>query len=156
MATSDEIRKALWNDEFSDSANLIEQYKLYVELTDRIQQRRGAANTFFLSFNTAVVGALAGFYENVPPNVAVAVYAAAAVLAIAWGVLLKSYRNVNSAKFRVIGLLEERLPARLYYGAEWKALGEGKAWSKYIPMSWIETVVPLVFFLIYAYLFAVT
>ena len=156
MSTEDDIRKVLWNEEFADSGSLLEQYKLYVEMADRISQRRGAANTFFLTFNTAVVGALAGFYKDVPPDVSVAMYAAAAVLSIAWGVLLRSYRNLNTAKFTVIGMLEERLPANPYYKAEWKALGEGKDLRRYIPLSAIETVVPAVFFLIYIYLFVVT
>jgi hypothetical protein len=156
MTTEDDIREVLWNEEFADSGSLLEQYKVYVEMADRISQRRGAANTFFLTFNTAVVGALAGFYKDVPPDVSVAMYAAAAVLSIAWGVLLRSYRNLNTAKFTVIGMLEERLPANPYYKAEWKALGEGKDLRRYIPLSAIETVVPAVFFLIYMYLFAVT
>jgi hypothetical protein len=156
MAAEDDIREVLWNDEFADSGRLLEQYKLYVEMADRISQRRGAANTFFLSFNTAVVGALAGFFDKVPLKVSVAMYVAAAVLAIAWAVVLRSYRNLNSAKFKIIGVLEERLPANPYYRAEWKALGEGKDLRKYIPLSAIETVVPAVFFLIYLYLFVVT
>ena len=52
-------------------------------------------------------------------------------------------------------IVSPRLPAGLYYGAEWKALGEGKDLRKYIPLSVIETVVPLVFVAIYAYLFVI-
>lgn len=155
MATADEIREVIWNEQYSDSADLIEQYKLYVEMADRISQRRGAANTFFLTFNTAIVGALSGFYDKVPSEVSVAMYAAAAVISIAWGLLLRSYRNLNSAKFQVIGVLEERLPANAYYKAEWKALGEGKDWRRYIPLSVLETFVPGIFFLIYLYLFLI-
>lgn len=156
MTTADDIREVIWNEQCSDSAHLIEQYKLYVEMADRISQRRGTANTFFLTFNTAVVGALSGFYDMVPIHVSVAMYAAAAVLSIAWGLLLRSYRNLNSAKFQVIGILEERLPANAYYKAEWKALGEGNDWRRYIPLSAIETFVPAVFFLIYLYLFVMS
>jgi hypothetical protein len=156
MGTADDIREVIWNEEFANPERLLEQYKMCVEMADRISQRRGAANTFFLTFNTAVVGALSGFYDNVPGDVAVAMYAAAAVLSIAWGLLLRSYRNLNSAKFEVIGVLEERLPANVYYKAEWKALGEGKDWRKYIPLSAIETFVPAIFFVIYLYLFAMS
>lgn len=156
MSVEDDIRDVLWNADSASPESLLEQYKLYVEMADRISQRRGAANTFFLTFNTAIVGALAGFFENVPPHVSVAMYVAAAVLAIAWAVLLRSYRNLNSAKFMVIGVLEERLPANPYYKAEWKALGEGKDWRRYVPLSAIETIVPAVFFVIYLYLFVVT
>jgi hypothetical protein len=68
-------------------------------------------------------------------------------------VLPRSYRNLNSAKFKVIGVLAERLPAHPYFRAEWKALDEGKDWRTYIPLSKAESVVPLAFIVIYVYLF---
>ena len=36
-------------------AHLLEQYKLYVEMADRISARRQTANSFFLSINTAII-----------------------------------------------------------------------------------------------------
>jgi hypothetical protein len=155
-----ELEKALWQEDsargVADSNHLIEQYKQYVEMADRISQRRGATNTFFLTFNTTIVAALAGFYEHVPPNISIAIYVAATVMAITWALLLRAYRNLNSAKFKVIGEIEKRLPAQLYYAAEWKALGEGKDYKKYIPLSAIETIVPFIFITIYIYLFIQT
>ncbi len=152
-----DIEKALWQNDspsgVADSQHLIEQYKLYVEMADRISQRRGTTNTFFLTFNTAIVAALAGFYQQVPSKVSIALYLAASVMAITWALLLRSYRNLNSAKFEVIGEIEKRLPAQMYYAAEWKALGEGKNYKKYIPLSVTETIVPVIFFFIYIYLF---
>jgi hypothetical protein len=152
-----EIEEALWQEDsargVADSNHLIEQYKLYVEMADRISQRRGTTNTFFLTFNTAIVAALSGFYENVPADIAIAMYVAAGVMAIAWGLLLRSYRNLNTAKFAVIGELEKRLPAQMFYAAEWNALGKGEDYWKYIPLSVVETLVPIIFFAIYVYLF---
>ncbi len=152
-----EIEEALWHtnsaDGVSDSSHLIEQYKLYVEMADRISQRRGMTNTFFLTFNTAIVAALAGLFQHMPSNISVAIYLAASIMAVTWAFLLRSYRNLNTAKFKVIGELEKRLPAQTYYAAEWMALGEGKDYKKYIPLSVIETIVPFVFFIIYLYLF---
>ena len=54
--------------------------------------------------------------------------------------------------FQVIGLLEKRLPASPFWSAEWRALGEGRNWKKHIPLGPIETLVPIVFFLVYLYL----
>jgi hypothetical protein len=153
----DDIEQALWQEKSAngvkDSSHLIEQYKVYVEMADRISQRRGTTNTFFLTFNTTIVAALAGFYQHVPANISLAFYLAASVMAITWAILLRSYRNLNTAKFKVIGELEKRLPAQIFYAAEWKALGEGKDYRKYVPLSLIETLVPLMFFAIYIYLF---
>ncbi len=160
MAKDDEMNKieeALWQEDsargVADSNHLIEQYKLYVEMADRISQRRASTNTFFLTFNTTIVAALAGFYEHVPSEISIAMYLAATIMAITWAVLLRSYRNLNTAKFEVIGELEKRLPAQIFYAAEWKALGEGKDYKKYIPLSVVETTVPVIFFTIYIYLF---
>lgn len=155
-----DIEESLWQENSAngveDAEILIEQYKIYVEMADRISQRRGATNTFFLTFNTAIVAALAGFFQHVPSNVLVAFYLAACVMAVTWGILLRSYRNINTAKFQVIGALEKRLPAQMFYEAEWKALGEGKDFRKHIPLSLIETLVPLVFLCIYLYLYLQT
>lgn len=134
------------------SVHVLEQYKVCIQAAENISQRRGTANTFFLTFNTALVGALAALFEKIPPDAALAFYVAAALFCVAWGFLLRSYRLINSAKFKVIGLLEKRLPASPFWSAEWKALGEGKDWRKHIPLSPIETLMPMVFFMVYAYL----
>ncbi|HEY5622368.1 MAG TPA: hypothetical protein VIV14_01320 [Gammaproteobacteria bacterium] len=164
MSELDGIRENLWATEVDEVTypeadfrrDLMEQYKLCLEMADRISSRRGAANSFFLTFNTAVVGALGAFFEEIPDAAAVVIYAAAILFCNAWMLLLRSYRNLTSAKFKVIGLLEERLPSSPFYSAEWKALGEGKDWRKYIPLSPIETVVPIGFMVCYLYLAYIT
>jgi hypothetical protein len=40
--------------------------------------------------------------------------------------MMRSIRLLNSAKYEVIGTLEERLPASPYWRADGAALGEGK------------------------------
>ena len=152
-----EIERRLWNgspvpEDPTYQNQVMEQYKLYVEMADRISQRRGTANTFFLTFNTAIIGALAGFFKGVPPLIMLAFFMAAILFCVAWALLIRSYRNLNSAKFKVIGLIEKRLPSSPYWSAEWKALGEGRDYRKYIPLSVVETVVPIGFVAIYLYL----
>jgi len=73
---------------------------------------------------------------------------------MAWFWLIRSYRQLNTAKFQVIGALEERLPASPYWRAEWFALGEGKDKSKYWPLTHLEQWVPLLFVAIYVTGFA--
>ena len=45
---------------------ILEQYKIYVEMADRISQRRGLTNTFFLTLNTAIFTAIGLFWEHRP------------------------------------------------------------------------------------------
>ena len=157
MPQGDEIERALWNqtvtsEEYADTPyqnHVLEQYKIYVEMADRISQRRGAANTFFLTINTALIGALAALFDKIPTAVAPIFFSSAAIFCVAWFFLLRSYRNLNSAKFEVIGYIEKRLPCSPYWSAEWKALGEGKDWWKYFPLSLVESTLPVVFFLLY-------
>jgi hypothetical protein len=40
----------------------LEQYKIYVEMADRISARRGMTNTFFLTLNTAIFTAVGVFW----------------------------------------------------------------------------------------------
>jgi len=68
---------------------------------------------------------------------------------VAWWWLVRSYRLLNGAKFKVVGALEERLPASAYWRAEWVALGEGNDWRKYLPLSHLEQWVPILFALVY-------
>ena len=42
-------------DEALFQEHLLEQYKMYVEMADRISQRRNLANVFFLTLNTSIV-----------------------------------------------------------------------------------------------------
>ena len=163
MSYDDEIDQALWNrsvdsEKYSDTPyqnHLLEQYKIYVEMADRISQRRGSANTFFLAINTALIGALAAMFDKIPMPVAPIFFLGAAIFCVAWFLLLRSYRNLNSAKFEVIGHIEKRLPCSPYWSAEWRALGEGKDWRKYIPLSLVETLMPIVFYLLYLAMIAV-
>jgi hypothetical protein len=68
---------------------------------------------------------------------------------------VRSYRQLNTAKFKVVGALEDRLPASPYWHAEWVALGEGKDWRKYLPLTHLEQWVPVLFGLVYVIGFGV-
>ena len=70
-------------------------------------------------------------------------------LCLAWFWLVRSYRQLNSGKYAVIGALEERRPASPYWRAEWTALGEGKHKGKYWPLTHLEQWVPAAFGLTY-------
>jgi len=157
----DEIRSALWNDpeKYSDSPyqrDLFEQYRLCLQMADKVSERRGLTNNIFLTFNSAGAAALAVSYQSIGDVQAVVILAIGMVLCFAWGFLLRSYRSLNTAKFKVIGVMEERLPASPFWAAEWNALGQGKDWRKHLPLSPLETIVPIGFGVAYALLAIVT
>jgi len=152
----------LWTDienlEYSKKGELyhnhiLEQYKLYVEMADRISSRRNLANVFFLTMNTTILGSIGFLFEKIqlitPKYLVLFPLSGILILTLVWWWLLRSYRNLNSAKYKVIGHLEEKLPSSPYWSAEWKELGEGKNIKKYLPLTVLETVVPIVFGVLY-------
>jgi hypothetical protein len=133
---------------------LLDLYRLAIEMADRISVRRGVANSFFLTLNTAVVGVLGA------ADVEWYLAAAGILLSVAWWFLLRSYRDLNRAKFRVILDLEKSMPAHIY-ADEWAHLqashrapgraGEaaGSRLARFRELGVIERVVPAVFALVY-------
>jgi hypothetical protein len=128
-------------------ASLLEQYKVYVEMADRISARRSLHNTFFLLANTATLTIAGGFLQSLSKNGFLLILPLVMLLLQcgAWFWILRSYRQLNSAKYRVIGALEERLPASPYWLAEWRAVGAGKDKSVYWPITHIEQWTPAIF-----------
>ncbi len=125
----------------------LELYKLAVEMADRVSARRATANTFFLTANTA----LFVFINANPSRLLWLASAAGTLLSLAWWLLLKSYRDLNKAKFDVILGMEKVLPARVF-GDEWKMLKEDRprGWrGRYAEFSTVERFVPFIFIVLY-------
>jgi hypothetical protein len=130
--------------------HLFDQYKLAVEMADRVSARRMQANTFFLAINTGLLTVFAnlvkdkiitGFSGTLP-------IIALLVLCFVWWRIVRSYRQLNSGKYAVILEMEKLLPAAPY-AAEWVALGEGKDPKRYLPLTHVENWVPRLFGLLY-------
>jgi hypothetical protein len=167
-ASLEEVRPTVWtasvgSDAYAGAdekyqAAILDQYKIYVEMADRISARRGLTNTFFLTLNTLILTTVGVFWRDRPSTaVWYLVFPLLALLlqCAAWFWLLRSYRQLNSAKYRVIGVMEERLPASPYWRAEWKALGEGRDPSRYWPLSHLEQWVPVSFAFVYVAAFVI-
>jgi len=140
----------------STDATVLEQYKLCVEMVDKISERRQHANTFFLGINTALCALVGYIYsKDAGPQLRPLVWSvplAGACLSYFWYRLVRSYRDLNGAKFEVIQTIEEKLPLSPYR-AEWVALGEGKDPKRYLPFTHMEIWVPRCFIVMYVGLF---
>lgn len=152
----------LWNDKVTSSnyptqeqfqEHLFEQYKMLVESADQISTRRNLANSLFLTLHTLILGVFGFSYEKGPilSHKWLVIFPLLAVVALCylWWRLLKSYRQLNTAKFKVIGEFETRLPSSPYWRAEWTLLGEGKNPQLYQPLSDIESGLPWFFVALY-------
>jgi hypothetical protein len=135
--------------------HLMEQYKIFVEMADRVSSRRSLANTFFLTLHTFMIGALGFAFQNQPQLanqwLLILPLMALLMLCYVWWRLLKSYRQLNQAKYQIIGEYERRLPSSPYWVAEWGLLDHGKNPARFKPLSDLEHWVPVFFALLYLF-----
>ena len=143
-------------DRFGDRYDdiILAQYSLYVEMADRISARRHSANSYFLTVNSLLV-ALSGFLASqldgehwTRDSSAVLIPLAGIVLCFVWYYLIRSYRQLNTAKFKVVHEIESLLPLAPY-DAEWEALERGENRAVYWPFTHVEKWVPFVFGTLY-------
>lgn len=150
----DQLVPHLWRAQAdpADEATAFEQYKLYVEMADRVSARRSLANTFFLTLNTALFTAIGVFWKT-PPHASAWLGLFPTVVLVTqclvWFWIIRSYRQLNAGKWAVVGAFEKRLPTSPWWAAEWVALGEGEDPSRYWPISHVEQWVPFLFGLAY-------
>jgi hypothetical protein len=143
-----------YGEKYSD--HVMEQYKLYVEMADRISARRQTANSFFLSINTALL-AFVGLYAStaqapdLPLSWTLAVATAGVVLCYSWYRLVRSYSDLNGGKFRVVHAMEQLLPLAPY-DAEWESVGRGTDPRLYLPFTHLEIRIPWIFMVLYVIL----
>jgi len=138
-------------------AHYLEMYKLYVEMADRISLRRQSANSFFLTINSAIIAVLGyvqfGVYLGAKLGVDASqtndfywiISVLGMVLCIIWYRLIRSYQQLNTAKFKVIHHIEQQLPIAPY-DAEWEAVGRGERADLYKPFTHVEVKIPWIFF----------
>ena len=129
---------------------VLEIYKMLVEMADRVSQRRQAANNFYLSVNTALMGGSAYLSAFHPAPLAVGILATAGMsVSLLWTRNIESYKELNGGKFEVITEMEKRLPVQPYT-EEWKFLHRDSRDDRYRPFHTVEIVVPFVFVAVYA------
>ena len=128
----------------SFSADLLEQYKLYVQSAENVSARRVASNRYLLFLNAALV-TLYGFqsasfgqsyWTLLIPFIGISV-------SMLWYLIIKSHANLNHLKFDVIHELEKYLPAAMYK-YEWRLAEEGQG-KTYRAVTTIERWLPILF-----------
>ncbi|MEV1077290.1 hypothetical protein AB0I98_03400 [Streptomyces sp. NPDC050211] len=140
------------------SPELLDLYKMAVEMSDRVSSRRATANAFFLSVQTAFLGAMgvtATDNARVPWWAALVLALAGISISLVWWIQLHSYRTLNRAKFDIINAVEPRLPLQVF-SKEWEILTRnsgGPRWTRYAELGATERKIPWVFAALHAGLF---
>jgi len=140
--------------------HIMKQYKLCVEMADRISSRRCTANSFFLSLNSLLLAAI-GILSRLGSDLStfdfwwiVIVSFAGFVFCWCWSTIIRCYRELNSAKFKVVNTIEKRLPVAAFE-AEWKLLNPETGATKYPQLTRVERWVPIVLATLYVVLMAI-
>ena len=124
-----------------------EIYKLTVDMADKVSSRRMTANTFFLTLHSALV-----VISERLDLIYVAVIGL--LFCVTWWMLLKSYRDLNTAKFDVILELEKDFPVKPFTD-EWKYLKKDpvEGWkTRYAELGQVEQFVPIILGAIYIFI----
>ena len=128
-------------------------YLAYVASADKISERRYTANSFFLTINSGLLG-VAGYFGADGDNLIWLAAAAGVLFSYTWKCLIRSYRSLNTAKFKVIHMLEARLPFAAY-DEEWVVAKRGKDKSVHVPFSQVESLVPVIYMVLHTCVFVV-
>lgn len=128
-------------EENQESEIMLEQWKVYVQMTDNISERRMKSNTFFTTMNTTIIGICATNFIGIHKNL---VFITGILISLAWISSIRSYKMLNSAKFSIINKIEENLPIQ-GFSEEWDKLKS----KKHLKLTTNEYYVPIAFIVIY-------
>ena len=141
-----------------EKQELLAIYKLHAELADSVSRQRATANRFYMLVLSGLVvlfSALIQRQNGMPlGGLMVGFGLFGMLLAAAWYVVIRSYRQLNSGKFKALHELEGKL-AYPFFKREWELLEEGKERRTYWRLTIVETFVPLIFFICFAVLLVI-
>lgn len=133
------------------TADLLEQYKLYVQSAEQVSARRLASNRLLLALNVGLVALYgvqpAGFGQS---GWVLTVPVLGLTVSVVWFRIIRSHKDLNRLKFDLILELERHLPAAPYT-CEWRLAEQGRGRS-YRAVTDIERWVPWTFLVLHTVL----
>ena len=138
---------------------LLEQYKLFLQTSEDLVNRRQNVNSFYISISSALVavmGALLAldFSPNAKMIVGFVFGVIGVILSISWSKILVCYGNLNSSKMKIISSIEKQLPLSLF-DAEWAALSDKLNKKKYVSFTESEQIIPRLFCVAYLFVMVI-
>lgn len=118
-----------------------------VEMASGVSQRRDTMNNLFVTLNIAVIAAVSWMWDVKTVFLCVA----GLVICVVWLLYINNFKRLNTAKFRVIYDLEERLGVTPFKD-EWDILKKTK---RYLEGTKLERILPIAFALGYAVVFVI-
>lgn len=139
----------------TETQQALDLYKVMVQSSESLVNRRQGVNTFFLTMNGVLLTASGIIVQasngNRLSGLGIAVLAIAGIiLCLAWRSLITSFGQLNHGKFQVINYTERYLKVAIY-AAEWEALEQGKNPKVYRSFTSREIWVPNALLGLYAF-----
>lgn len=137
----------------ADRNELLEIYKLHAELADRVSQRREGVHRLYVSVLAGMVTFLAVSIRfrigDMPSDMMLGLAGVfGAFLSLSWFAVLRSYRQLNSGKFKTLCDLETKLSYQ-FFTTEWDLLDKGINRNMYWKITIVETGLPWIFFALF-------
>ncbi len=134
--------KDIYGERFQE--HLLEQYKLYVDSAQRVSEKRISTGNYLLTVSSSLMTVFGiASTQRVGGGWLIIIPIAGLLVSLTWYSLIRSYKNLNTAKFKAIHEIENYLPVALFR-YEWHSceLGQGKT---YKPITHLERWIPLIF-----------
>ena len=131
--------------------HVLRQYELYVDSSQKVSEKRISTGNYLLTVSSSLmtVFGIASSQHAAGPWLAV-IGVAGLLVSITWFSIIKAYKDLNTAKYKVIHELENYLPMGLFR-YEWHACDAGKG-RTYKPITHLERWIPLIFAGVYVVL----
>lgn len=121
------MEKEKYGDDFQ--GHLLDQYKMYVEMADRVSERRLKTNQFYISLlsillailSFAVSQQVSAAFSGFLNVIFVSVSLLGMILCVLWYININSFKQLNKLKFKVVHEMEQMLPFACY-DREWQVL----------------------------------
>jgi len=127
-----------------------EQYKLYVQMADKVSARRATTNSFFLTANSFLFVAMGALFGNSQLFIFVPIILIVGIFfSISWVYLIKHYKALNGCKYKVINAVEANLYVNGFL-TEWKLWKEQDDSKKRRRLTNIEIWIPMSLITLYA------
>lgn len=136
---------------------LFEQYKLIVQTSEDLVQRRQNMNNFYITINSALLTFISAscaldLSDFQRLLLIIPLCLAGLLTTFSWKKMLISYADLNRGKMRVISAIEKKLPASLF-DAEWRVIKSKFNGREHQTYTDIEKDIPKIFRFIYILLF---
>ncbi|WP_027187433.1 RipA family octameric membrane protein [Desulfovibrio cuneatus] len=124
----------------------IEQYKICLDLAEKVTERRLKTNSFFIGVASAMTSLIAVVLSSSTLAInrtytLIALWLFSLLICKAWLSTIESYKKLNSAKFKIILELEKELKHDCL-SCEWGFLKQDPKYSK---LSENEKIIPKLF-----------